>query len=41
MYTYILGEEILSEIKLIQENWDEKTTIELLEELKKELEVLI
>ena len=40
MLVYILGEELLNEIALIQENWDEELTEELAEEIKNELEEL-
>lgn len=38
MYVYILGEELIAEIQTIQNNLDETLTVELLEELKQELE---
>jgi len=38
MYTYILGEEILSECKIIQNNWDKEINKELKAEILKELE---
>lgn len=40
MYVYILGEEILNELKVIRDNWDENTTDEMLQDLKIELENL-
>jgi len=40
MLVYILGEELLNEIGLIQENWDEELTEKLSEEIKNELQEL-
>lgn len=40
MYVYILGEEIINELKTIRNNWDSVFTPELLEELKTELEAI-
>lgn len=40
MYVYILGEEIINDLNLIRENWDEITTDEMLQDLKFELESL-
>lgn len=38
MYVYILGEEIINDLKLVRDNWDNDLSPELLEELKNELE---
>ena len=40
MFVYILGEEIINELKVIRENWDEDTTDEILQGLKIELQNL-
>ncbi|CAK0770672.1 hypothetical protein CCP3SC1AL1_510019 [Gammaproteobacteria bacterium] len=38
MYVYILGEEIINELQVIRDNWDNDFTPELIEELREELE---
>jgi hypothetical protein len=38
MLVYILGEEILNDLQVISDNWDEYTTPEMIEELIKEIE---
>lgn len=38
MLVYILGEEILNDLKVISDNWNEDTTPEMIEELIKEIE---
>ncbi len=38
MYVYILGEEIINDLKVVRDNWDNNLSSELLEELKEELE---
>jgi hypothetical protein len=38
MLVYILGEEILSDLKVINDNWNEDTTPEMIEELISEIE---
>jgi hypothetical protein len=40
MYVYILGEEIINDLKVIQDNWDSECNASILEELKTELENL-
>jgi len=37
MYTYILGEEVLNNLNVIQNNWDEDLNEELKAELLEEL----
>ena len=37
MLVYILGEELMSEVKAIQDNWDEEITPEIAEAIKAEL----
>ena len=41
MYVYILGEEILSKSKILQDNWDNRLTEEDMQEIVKELEELL
>lgn len=38
MYVYILGEEIINDLKVVQNNWDNDFTPELLSELLEELQ---
>ena len=38
MLVYILGEEILNDLQVISDNWNEDTTPEMIEELIKEIE---
>ena len=38
MYVYILGEEIINDLKVVRDNWDNDFTPELLIELLEELE---
>ena len=38
MLVYILGEEILNDLKVISDNWNEDATPEMIEELIKEIE---
>lgn len=40
MLVYILGEEIINNLKVIQDNWDSECNADILEELKTELENL-
>lgn len=40
MFVYILGEEIINGLKVIQENWDSECNEDILKELKTELENL-
>lgn len=40
MYAYIKGEELLSEIKALRDNWDNRLTEEDLNNIKEELENL-
>ncbi|WP_298838919.1 hypothetical protein [uncultured Clostridium sp.] len=38
MYVYILGEEIINELKVIRDNWDADCDDDILQDLKQELE---
>jgi hypothetical protein len=38
MLVYILGEEILNDLKVISDNWNEDTTPEMIDELIREIE---
>jgi hypothetical protein len=38
MYTYILGEEIINDLKVVRDNWDNDFTPDLLSELLEELQ---
>lgn len=40
MFVYILGEEIINGLKVIQENWDSECNEDILKELKTEIENL-